>query len=359
MSANSPNDAALVGTVLDGAYQLNRLIFEGGMGTVYEAVQLRLSKRVAVKVMVPDLAENPEALGRFKREVEITSQLHHPHVIQLLDFGVTPSGQPYLVMEYLDGEDLEHRLQRVARLPLAATVEVVRQICSALTVIHGQGIVHRDLKPANVFLLPMEQGTDFVKVVDFGISKVTAARTKLTRDFTMVGTPECMSPEQATARPDEVDHRADQWAVACVAWRMLSGRMPFWGSSLKDLLHQIVHLEPAPLSLTAPELPHDVETVLRRALAKKKENRFPTISAFVRAFETAARPEPQESQERAPDAPNAPVLAASRVAAPSPARGRAATWVLAVVTTVALAVGGALVYQVYGAEILRRLSELR
>ena len=108
-----------VGSVLDGAYRLTRLIFEGAMGTVYEAIQLRLHKRVALKVMVPDLAENPEALARFRREVEVTCQLAHPHVIQLLDFGTTPSGQPYLVMEYLHGEDLEHRL-RPGRTPAAA-----------------------------------------------------------------------------------------------------------------------------------------------------------------------------------------------------------------------------------------------
>ena len=218
------------------------------MGTVYEAVQLHLHKRVAVKVMVPELAENPEALGRFRREVEITSQLSHPHVIQLLDFGATPTGQPYLVMEFLDGEDMEQRLRRVGRMPLSTAVDLVRQIGSALSVIHAKGIVHRDLKAANVYLLTLDGIGDFAKVVDFGISKVRAARTQLTRDYTMVGTPEGMSPEQATARPDDVDHRTDQWALACLVWRMLSGALPFQGGTLKDLLAKIVHEDPPPLS---------------------------------------------------------------------------------------------------------------
>ena len=125
--------------MLDEAYWLNRLIFEGGMGTVYEAIHMRLRKRVAVKVMVSELAETAEGLARFRREVEVTSQLSHPHVIQLLDFGTTPAGPPYLVMEYLDGEDLEHRLKRVGRLSLPAAVDVFRQVASALTVIHGKG----------------------------------------------------------------------------------------------------------------------------------------------------------------------------------------------------------------------------
>ena len=179
-----------VGTILDDAYQLTRTIGEGGMGTVYEAVQLRLRKRVAVKVMVPELAQNPDALTRFRREVEITGQLEHPHVIQLLDHGTTDTGQPYLVMEYLQGEDLEQRLQRVGRLSLAATVDIVRPVASALAEIHAQGIVHRDLKV------------------------------------------------------DPIDARSDQWALACLVWRMLVGRRPFSGTSLQEIVQQIAHEEP-------------------------------------------------------------------------------------------------------------------
>src|SRR4051812_15200296 len=172
------------GLVLEGNYRLNRLLSEGGMGSVYEATQLRLQRRVAVKIMAPELTESAEAMARFRREVEVTSQLAHPHVIQLFDFGTTPTGEPFLVMEFLDGEDLEQRLVRVGRLPLEDAVQLVRQIATALAATHKKGIVHRDLKPANIFLLALEGASDFVKLVDFGISKVRTARTKLTRAFT-------------------------------------------------------------------------------------------------------------------------------------------------------------------------------
>jgi eukaryotic-like serine/threonine-protein kinase len=378
MSSSAPHPAgppSAVGHVLDGAYQLTRVIFEGGMGTVYEAVQLHLHKRVAVKIMVPELAENLEALGRFRREVEITSQLAHPHVCQLLDAGATPTGQPYLVMEYLDGEDLEHRLRRVGRLSLSTVTDLVRQIGSALSVIHGKGIVHRDLKAANVFLLTLDGIGDFAKVVDFGISKVQAARTQLTRDYTMVGTPEGMSPEQATARPDDVDHRTDQWALACLIWRMLSGTLPFQGATLRDLLAQIVHEEPPPLSAAVPGVPAPVEAVLRRALAKQKDDRFPTIGAFARAFETAAAP-PAVVAAVPPPVGVAPMPAPVAVAPmamtlppelrmppPSltlpPARtpSRSWRWLMVVMALVALSTGAAVAYRNGGLERVRVLIE--
>jgi eukaryotic-like serine/threonine-protein kinase len=364
MSSSAPyptGPPSAVGSVLDGAYQLTRVIFEGGMGTVYEAVQLHLHKRVAVKIMVPELAENLEALGRFRREVEITSQLAHPHVCQLLDAGATPTGQPYLVMEFLEGEDLEHRLRRVGRLSLSTVTDLVRQVGSALSVIHGKGIVHRDLKAANVFLLTLDGIGDFAKVVDFGISKVQAARTQLTRDYTMVGTPEGMSPEQATARPDEVDHRTDQWALACLIWRMLSGALPFQGATLRDLLAQIVHQDPPPLSAAVPGVPAPVEAVLRRALAKQKDDRFPTIGAFARAFETAAAPPagvaavpPPVGVAPMPSPPQAPWIPPPPLTLPPP---RSRRWVLVVMALLALGTGAAVAYRNGGLERARALIE--
>jgi serine/threonine-protein kinase len=339
-----------VGTVLDGAYRLDRVIFEGGMGTVYEGLQLRLNKRVAIKVMVPELAANAEALARFRREVEVTSQLAHPNVIQLLDFGAAPSGQPYLVMEYLEGEDLEHRLLRVKRLPLPAVVDIVKQAASALAATHAKGIVHRDLKPANIFLLPIEGGVDFVKVVDFGISKVRTAKTKLTRAFTMVGTPEYMSPEQATGRVDDVDHRSDQWAVSCMVWRMLSGSMPFPGGSLQELLENVVQKDPSSLIAAAPDLPSEVESVLRRALAKRQDDRFPTITAFARALETAAATAAAAAAPRPPAPTKAKVepqlrpgamrdVGSVMTSAPGPRRRRGSGWMVLVGLVVLAALG--------------------
>jgi serine/threonine protein kinase len=277
----------LVGTVLEGAYCLTRLIGEGGMGVVYEAIQLRLNKRVAIKLLARDLATNQEVLARFHREAEITSHLGHPHLVTVIDFGTAETGEPYLVMEYLHGEDLDHRIHRVGRLPVPTAVYIIRQVASALGAAHGQGIVHRDLKPANVFLVQASDEPDFVKVLDFGISKMKMARTRLTRVSAVIGTPNYMSPEQATGMVEDIDHRADQWALACIAWEMLAGRTPFWAEDIGAIFYQIINLNPYPLTKVAPDLPPNLEPVLLRALAKNPNERFPSVREFARALETA------------------------------------------------------------------------
>jgi serine/threonine-protein kinase len=285
---------ALVGTVLEGAYRITRLMGEGGMGAVYEAVQLRLNKRVAIKLMARDLASNREALARFHREAEITSHLGHPHLVTVFDFGQAESGEPYLVMEYLEGEDLDHRLRRVGRMPIEAVVHVVRQVASALNAAHDQGVVHRDLKPGNVFLVQIPGEPDFVKILDFGISKVKAARTQLTSASAVMGTPNYMAPEQATGMVEEIDHRTDQWALACIAWEMLLGRGPFVADETAALLYQIINLDPHPLAPRVPGLPPAVETALRRALRKKPAERFSSMREFSRDLEEAATGRPSD-----------------------------------------------------------------
>jgi serine/threonine protein kinase len=294
MSASPRPQIDLSGAVLEGAYRLVRLIGQGGMGAVYEALQLRLNKRVAIKLMSRELAANMVSLARFHREAEITSQLGHPHLVNVVDFGTAESGEPYLVMEFLDGEDLEQRLQKLGRLSLETTTLITRQVASALAAAHAQDIVHRDLKPANIFLLNVPGEPEFAKVLDFGISKVKAARARLTRATAVVGTPYYMSPEQATGRVDDTDHRADQWALACIAWEMLSGRTPFVGDDATALFYQIINVEPAPLARFVPGLPPGVEEVLRKALSKKFDDRYPTIRDFARAFETVTFGHPSD-----------------------------------------------------------------
>jgi eukaryotic-like serine/threonine-protein kinase len=349
--------ASLVGSVLQDAYQVTRLIGQGAMGAVYEATQTRLHKRVAIKVMERNLAANTEALARFRREIQVTAQLAHPNIIQVSDFGTAPTGEPFLVMEYLDGEDLEQRLQRVTRLPLASVVPIVKQLASALAVTHAEGIVHRDLKPANVFLVKVPGQTDFVKVVDFGISKVLkASTTKLTRAQMIVGTPEYMSPEQAAGKVDEIDHRSDQWSLSCITWHMLVGRQPFFGPDVNTVLHQVMNGEPPPLSSKlAKLLPGQVEQVLRRALSKRQQDRFPTITAFARAFEAAAPPqqgapasEPQAPAPEPPPSPRAEPAARPPRAPSGPARRqrRPLVWIFATALAAALGIGAALLFQV-------------
>lgn len=279
--------SALVGLVLDGSYRIKGLLGEGGMGAVYHATQLRLDKPVAVKVMARELAANQEALERFRREARVTSALGHPHIIQVFDFSTMPTGEPYLVMELLEGEDLEHRIARLGRLPRTNTVHIIKQVSSALTATHAKGVVHRDLKPANIYLLSAAGEKDFVKVLDFGISKVRSASTKLTRTSSIMGSPFYMSPEQARGKVDDIDERTDEWALACIAWECLSGQPPFVGDTIPSVLFQIVHEQPDPLLPKVKGLAPQVEQVLLHALAKDKNERFPSVGDFVAAFTAA------------------------------------------------------------------------
>ena len=288
LSAEARPVLDLSGAILEGAYRLVRVIGQGGMGAVYEAVQLRLNKRVAIKIMSHDLASNTVALARFHREAEITSRLGHPHLVTVMDFGTSESGEPYLVMEMLDGEDLEVRLEKVGRLPLEAMVRITRQAASALGAAHAQDIVHRDMKPANIFLLHVPGEQEFVKVLDFGISKVKAASARLTRATAVVGTPLYMSPEQTLGRVADTDQRADQWALACIAWEMLSGHPPFDGDDVPTLFHRINRVDPPPLETHGDPLAPGVELVLRKALSKNVAERYPSIREFAHSLETAA-----------------------------------------------------------------------
>jgi tRNA A-37 threonylcarbamoyl transferase component Bud32 len=285
--SGAPEPDRMVGLVLGGAYQLVGRVAEGGMGAVYEAHHLRMQKRVAVKVLPRSNTRHPDALERFQREAMIASRLGHPHLVNVIDFGTSEDNEPYLVMEFLEGEDLERRLGRANRMPLQTVVQIVRQAASAVAAVHAKGVVHRDLKPANIFLVQVPGEPDFVKVLDFGVSKIRAAHTKLTDASRTIGTPEYMSPEQAAGLRDEVDHRTDQWALACIVWEMLSGRAPFSADDTSAIFFQLTNLPPPSLSKSAPNLPAGIEPVLMRALSKNPADRYPSIRAFARTLETA------------------------------------------------------------------------
>jgi len=293
MSEVEQPGAALIGVVLANSYEITRFIGRGGMGAVYEGRHMRLGQRVAIKIMSGDLASSREALVRFRREAAVTSRIGHPHIVHVFDFGSARSGEPFLVMEYLDGEDLEQRLGRLGRLSIPDTIHIVKQTAAALSVAHAKGVVHRDLKPANVFLLNLDDEADFVKVVDFGISKVKAATTKLTRSSVLMGTPDYMSPEQARGRIDEIDHRTDQWALAAMTYEMLSGRTPFAGEDVASVLYQVTREEPRPLAQTVKGLPAELGAAVHRALSKRIADRFSDIAAFSRALEDAAESLPE------------------------------------------------------------------
>jgi eukaryotic-like serine/threonine-protein kinase len=342
------------GTVLDGTYRLTRLLGQGAMGTVYEGHHTGAGKRVAVKVMHRELLAYPEAAARFRREAKVTSELDHPNVVSVFGFGATPAGQPYLVMELLDGEDLQTRLERVGPLPLPTVVQIVNQVASALAATHAAGIVHRDLKTDNVFLVRAPDGAVFAKVVDFGLSKLLkTSATKLTVARAVFGTPEFMAPEQAEGRQDAIDHRSDQWSLACLAWFASTACLPFTGPDVNAILNQVISAVPTPVAPGAPRIPDEVDKVLRRALSKQRADRFPTIQAFARAFEAAASgvsPDAAAANRRSPTPPRAvaveaaqgPAHEASGAGQERPRRRRGVgTW-LAVTLALAVAIlGGA------------------
>jgi serine/threonine-protein kinase len=276
--------------VLGDSYVIDRRIGRGAMGEVYLASHVRLPGQFAVKLLLPELQGNQEAFARFCREAEIMSQLRHPNIVQIFDFNVAADGRPYFVMEYLQGRDLEARLQ-AGPLPLPAVTRIVDAVSSALALAHAHGVVHRDLKPANIFLAAVDGQTDeLIKVLDFGISKVRAAAPQISHAVDVLGTPSYMAPEQARGQAAAIDGRTDQFAVGALAYRMLTGQEPFHGEDTAAVLYQVVHEDPPPLSLFLPADwdPGPLQAVLSRALAKHPEQRFGGMMELARAFDDAA-----------------------------------------------------------------------
>src|SRR5262245_3362193 len=219
------------GTIVAGRYRLERALAQGGMGSVWVARHLQLDVDVAIKFMTPQFAASADARARFEREAKASAQLKLANAVQVHDYGVE-DGSPFLVMELLDGEDLESRLGRERRLTPAATLAVLESVCRALRRAHEVGLVHRDLKPGNIFLA-RQAGEEVVKVLDFGIAKDTQAAfgAAATRTGAILGSPHYMSPEQVRSS-NRVDHRSDLWALGVIAFRCLTGHLPFPGDEV-------------------------------------------------------------------------------------------------------------------------------
>ncbi len=330
------------GQMIEDTYRIVGRIGEGGMGEVYEATHARLAGRYALKLLLREVAKDPTFMARFQREAQITSSLRHPNIVQVVDFRVLPGGAPYIVMEFLDGVDLAVEIQRAGPMPLPRVQALVDQIASGLAAAHEQGIVHRDLKPANLFLVVLPGSrSELVKIVDFGISKMRAADTQLTRTATIMGTPQYMAPEQAKGQGDRLDARADQFSLACIAYEMIAGRCAFAGDTIPTVLYMLVHEEAPPLAAGGQPVSPTIDAVIRRAMAKRPEYRYPSILDFAHAFSAAvAEAAPRAGAglavtSAAYDAtvlPNAarPVTAAG---VPAPAQPAAASGTIAGVST--------------------------
>ncbi len=289
----------LPGNVLAGKFRVERVIGEGGMGTVLAAHHLQLDQRVALKVMRPDAGLGADGVQRFLREAQAVAKLRSEHVVRVLDVGALPDGAPYIVMEYLEGHDLAAHVHKRGRLSVEETIDFVVQACDALAEAHRLGIVHRDLKPANLFLSKDADGSAVIKILDFGISKQTFqdGRHDLTSTAGVVGSPSYMSPEQLKASRD-VDGRTDIWALGIVLHELLTGRLAFEATTLAELHVAILSQPPVALRAVRHDVPPALEAVLLRCLEKDVRNRYQSVVELVSALYDFAPPSARARIER-------------------------------------------------------------
>ena len=273
----SEDEFKLLGQVLADTYKIEQILGLGGMGTVYQVSNVRLGKRLAIKVLSRRSLGNDDLVQRFYREARIATDLGHPHIVEVLDFNETGDGDPYMVMEYLAGEDLQAVLRHTPVLPAERAVFIIRQVCSALHAAHRQGVIHRDLKPGNIFICVDEEYADFVKVLDFGISKVLGSASLQTRGDALLGTPQFMAPEQAEGDVQAISAATDVFSVGSILYRLLCGQDPFCGDFVPAVMFQVVHRDPPPLRSVNPQLPEQLERVVARAMEKLPGDRFASV----------------------------------------------------------------------------------
>jgi serine/threonine protein kinase len=291
------------GSVVAGKYRVERLLGEGGMGWVVQAMHLQLDQRVALKFMNASSASaSPQAVARFLREARAAARIQSEHVARVSDVGTLETGAPYLVMEYLEGQDLDSLLRARNALPLGETIVYAMQACEGLAEAHAAGIIHRDLKPANLFLARKSDGSVRVKLLDFGISKLapSAGRTSdgaSTGAQNLMGSPLYMAPEQMRSSKN-VDRRADIWSMGVILYEMLSGTSPFNGDTLPEICARILADPPPALQFGAPGFPPELEAVVFRCLEKDAEARFPDVAALAHALAAFGEPEHRATAER-------------------------------------------------------------
>lgn len=260
---------------------LTSLLGGGGMGSIWLGAHAGLDVAVVVKFLSEELANNPEALARFRKEASASSQVKSPHVVQVFDHGVTEAGVPYIVMEHLEGCDLRKALQQHGSFTPFEVVEIVRQIARALTRAHAVGVVHRDLKPENIFLCETGDGEAFIKILDFGVAKVQDKLSPKTISGAVLGTPFYMSPEQILGY--SIDGSTDLWALGVVAFEALTGKRPFEGETIGAVTLAIHTTQPTPRT-HRPLLPAALDAWFARALAKERERRFTSPKEMADAF---------------------------------------------------------------------------
>lgn len=291
---SQPNLPVRPGDVLLGKYRIERVLGAGGMGAVVEATHLALEQRVAMKFMLPHVAEREGNSERFLREARVCSKLRTEHVPKVLDFGTINENMPYLVMELLEGQDLAATVRPDALLGFVEVCEIVIQACEALSEAHARGIIHRDIKPANLFVARRADGSPCVKVLDFGIAKQVSDvgaldQQNLTATDAMMGSPFYMSPEQLRSARD-VDARSDIWSLGVTLYQALTGKRPYVAENLGSLILCIVETVPTSPSALRPELPIELSNAVLRCLKRNPDDRYPTMGELAQALAPFAPP---------------------------------------------------------------------
>ncbi len=276
-----PKNDPWIGKTFADRYIVESVLGLGGMSVVYKAQHKLMNRIVAIKMLHNVLKQDITALERFKLEAQAASSLNHQNVITVYDFGVTADGEPFFVMDYLEGESLKDLLERKGRLPYDRALALFKQICDGLEAAHKRGIIHRDLKPANVVITKQDDGSELLRLVDFGIAKMMPQAGKadqhLTKTGEVFGSPIYMSPEQCLGK--EIDARSDIYALGCLMYETLTGRVPFIGDSFLETMNKHVGENPKPLHEVVPDanIPPELENVISRCMAKKPDDRFATV----------------------------------------------------------------------------------
>jgi serine/threonine protein kinase len=297
------------GDLLLDKYRVERVLGRGGMGVVVAARHVELRELFAIKFLLPAALNHPQAVERFVREARASARLKGEHVARVQDVGRLPDGRPYMVLEHLAGNDLKETIKERGPLPVQEAATYVMQACEAVGEAHALGIVHRDLKPANLFLTRRPNGTPCVKVLDFGISKQLEPddpeQHGLTKTGMLLGSPHYMAPEQMK-KSKEADPRSDLWSLGCVLYELVTGRVPFHGDTLTELVATVLQEEPRSARELRGDLPAAVEAVIRRCLVKKREERYQTAHELAEALRAAAWSTSFESTARLQVAPDLP-----------------------------------------------------
>jgi serine/threonine protein kinase len=285
-----------------GKYVIKRLVAEGGMAVVFEAQHSKLGQRVAIKLLNANLAQKPDIVARFHREAQAAARIPSQHVVRVIDVEATEDGRPYIVMEYLEGRDLEDEIRARGPLPVGDAVAFLLEAASAVSIAHRAGIIHRDIKPANIFVAD-EKPRKVVKVLDFGISKVDSpTEISSTSTQTMLGTPLYMSPEQVRSARD-VDGRTDIWSLGVVLYEMLTGQLPFYAEEASAVIAAIVSDPVVPVRQIRPDIPQALEDIVMKALQKDRNQRFRLVDDLSNALLPFAPPwfrQPVPSSDRVP-----------------------------------------------------------